>query len=76
MPDENIQAKYYNKDSGREEWRCRYCNITYLTSRSTSGPAGHLMDEHEIPRYSRRDVKAKNVLLSLQQAFAQVAANP
>lgn len=76
MPDEDMQTKYYNEVSTEEEWRCRYCDKTYLTSGSTSGPSGHLTGYHSMPRDSRRDVKAKNVQVSLQRAFAQGEANP
>jgi len=76
MPNEDIQTKYHNIISRLEEWRCRYCSKTYVTSRSTSGPVGHLKVDHEIPRDSQRNTKAKNVQKSLEKAFAQVDANP
>jgi hypothetical protein len=50
--------------------------MTYLSSGSTSGPAGHLIEVHEIPRDSKRDIKAKNVQKSLDKAFTQAVANP
>ncbi len=43
--------------------------MTYLTSGSTSGPSGHLIEVYEILRDSKRDIKAKNVQKSLDQAF-------
>ena len=76
MPDEDMQTKYYNESSGLEEWRCGYCSKTYLTSRSTSGPVGHLKVDHEILKDSQRSTKAQNIQKSLKEAYAQAAANP
>jgi hypothetical protein len=76
IPDEDMQTKYLNPDSGYEEWRCYYCEKTYLTSGSTSGPARHLTQYHKIPDGSARGIRAMNVQKSLHQAFAQADANP
>ena len=76
MPDEDMQTKYYNEITGLEEWRCRYCSTTYLTSGSTSGPSGHLQMAHELLRDAPRDAQATNIQRSLQEAFARAEANP
>ncbi len=71
-----MQTKYYNEMTRLEEWRCRYYSKTYLTLGSTSGPAAHLEEYHQIPKDSKRNIKALNVQKSLQQAFTQAEANP
>jgi len=76
MPDEDISTLYFNEYTGRPEWRCRYCGKVYALSGSTSGPGGHLESVHKLLRESPRTAKAHNIKVSLQQAFAQAAANP
>lgn len=76
MPDDEMQMKYYNRHTGLEEWRCAYCEKSYLTSGSTSGPARHLIDFHSIPDGSSRGVKVMNIQKSMEQAFAVAEANP
>src|ERR1700761_7077864 len=41
MPDEDPEAKYYN-NSGKEEWRCKYCSKTY----AKNGVKRHLFEKH------------------------------
>ncbi|KAI3570615.1 hypothetical protein IWW34DRAFT_349415 [Fusarium oxysporum f. sp. albedinis] len=33
MPDEEIETRYYNERTGKEEWRCKHCDRTYACSR-------------------------------------------
>ncbi|KAM4061467.1 hypothetical protein HRG_013155 [Hirsutella rhossiliensis] len=36
MPDEDIETKYYNQRTGKEEWRCKHCDKTYCCSGGTA----------------------------------------
>ncbi|OBS17545.1 hypothetical protein FPOA_26357 [Fusarium poae] len=44
MPDEEVETRYYNQRTGKEEWRCKHCDKTYASSGGTAAPAKHLMD--------------------------------
>ncbi|KAI3573713.1 hypothetical protein IWW34DRAFT_754662 [Fusarium oxysporum f. sp. albedinis] len=39
MPDEEIETRYYNERTGKEEWRCKHCDRTYACSGGTAAPA-------------------------------------
>jgi hypothetical protein len=75
MPDPDTQTKYHNKDN-REEWRCRYCTRTYLTSGSTSGPKKHLIQVHGLTEEDDRDSRAQQIQTSMEQTFAIAEAHP
>lgn len=75
MPDENIETRYYNEITGKEEWRCRYCPKTYACSGGTGAPSDHLTDPiskkgHGLQRDSAREVKAKNLQGTIDAALA------
>ncbi|OLL26463.1 putative AC transposase [Neolecta irregularis DAH-3] len=76
MPDEDIETRYYNKETGQEEWHCRYCTQVYRTSGSTSGPSKHLIDDHKLKKNDSRNAKAKSQQISLNQAFQIAKQNP
>ena len=59
MPDEDLEAKYYNS-SGKEEWRCKYCSKTYATNGGNSCIKRHLLEKHvKTEKSSRENISAK-----------------
>jgi hypothetical protein len=75
MPDENIETRYYNEITGKDEWRCRYCPKTYACSGGTGAPSDHLTDPvskkgHGLQRDSPREAKAKNQQATIDAALA------
>ncbi|KAL3584764.1 hypothetical protein FPOAC2_14545 [Fusarium poae] len=61
MPDEEVETRYYNQRTGKEEWRCKHCDKTYASSGGTAAPAKHLMDPppdgHGLPKGAPRTAK-------------------
>ena len=80
MPDQEIETRYYNQRTGKEEWRCKHCDKTYLCSGGTAAPAKHLMDPppdgHGLPKGAPRTAKVTNIRSILQQARAMAEQNP
>jgi hypothetical protein len=80
MPDQEIETRYYNQRTGKEEWRCKHCDKTYLCSGGTAAPAKHLMDPppdgHGLAKGAPRTAKVTNIRSILQQARATAEENP
>lgn len=80
MPDEDIETRYYNERTRKEEWRCKHCNRTYACSGGTAAPAKHLTgrppDGHGLPRGAPRTCKVANIRTILEQARVSAAENP
>ena len=59
IPDEDPEAKYYN-NSGKEEWRCKYCSKTYAKNGGNTCIKRHLFEKHaKTEKSSRENVSAK-----------------
>ncbi|KAL6406027.1 putative Transposase-like protein [Ilyonectria robusta] len=80
MPDEEMETRYYNPRTGKEEWRCKHCNRTYACSGGTAAPAKHLMDPppdgHGLPKGASRTAKVTTIRTILEQARAAAEENP
>jgi hypothetical protein len=80
MPDQDVETRYYNQRTGKEEWRCKHCDKTYLCSGGTAAPAKHLMDPppdgHGLAKGALRTAKVTNIRSILQQARAMADENP
>jgi hypothetical protein len=80
MPDEDVETRYYNAQTGREEWRCKHCGKPYSCSGGTAAPAKHLMDAppsgHGLPQCAPRTAKATSIRDILQQARLATEENP
>ncbi|OWT42367.1 BED zinc finger domain-containing protein [Pochonia chlamydosporia 170] len=72
MPDEDIETRYYNQRTGKEEWRCKYCEKTYSCSGGTAAPTKHLTDPppdgHGLPKGAPRSAKVRTIRTILEQA--------
>ncbi|OWT42447.1 hypothetical protein VFPPC_18547 [Pochonia chlamydosporia 170] len=72
MPDEETETRYYNQRTGKEEWRCKYCEKTYSCSGGTGAPAKHLTDPppdgHGLPKGAPRTAKIRTIQTILEQA--------
>ncbi|KAK7582909.1 hypothetical protein V3481_012205 [Fusarium oxysporum f. sp. vasinfectum] len=80
MPDEEIETRYYNQRTGKEEWRCKHCDRAYACSGGTAAPAKHLMDPppdgHGLPKGAPRTAKVTTIRTILEQARAAAEENP
>lgn len=80
MPDEDVEIRYYNERSGREEWRCKHCDKTYASSGGTGAPAKHLMDPppdgHGLLKGAPRTAKVTTIRSILEQARVSAGENP
>ncbi|KAI8404246.1 hypothetical protein FOFC_15741 [Fusarium oxysporum] len=80
MPDEEIETRYYNERTGKEEWRCKHCDRTYACSGGTAAPAKHLTDPppdgHGLPRGAPRTTKVTTIRTILERARAVAEENP
>jgi hypothetical protein len=80
MPDEEIEMRYYNERTGKEEWRCKHCDRTYACSGGTAAPAKHLTDPppdgHGLPRGAPRTTKVTTIRTILERARAVAEENP
>jgi hypothetical protein len=72
MPNEETETRYYNQRTGKEEWRCKYCEKTYSCSGGTGAPAKHLTepppDGHGLPKGAPRAAKIRTIQTILEQA--------
>ncbi|KAM3517051.1 hypothetical protein MY4038_010335 [Beauveria bassiana] len=72
MPDGEIETRYYNQRTGKEEWRCKYCGKTYSCSGGTAAPAKHLTDPppdgHGLPKGAPRTAKVRNIRIIIEEA--------
>ncbi|CEJ92863.1 Putative Transposase-like protein [[Torrubiella] hemipterigena] len=72
MPDWDIETRYYSQRSGKEEWRCKYCDKTYSCSGGTAAPAKHLTDPppdgHGLPKGALRTAKVRSIRTIIEQA--------
>ncbi|KAI8396562.1 hypothetical protein FOFC_21110 [Fusarium oxysporum] len=80
MPDEEIETRYYNERTGKEEWRCKHCDRTYACSGGTAAPAKHFTDPppdgHGLPRGAPRTTKVTTIRTILEPARAVAEENP
>ncbi|KAF4332994.1 ribonuclease H [Fusarium beomiforme] len=80
MPNEEIETRYYNQRTGKEEWRCKHCDRAYACSGGTAAPAKHLMepppDGHGLPKGAPRTAKVTTIRTILEQARAAAEENP
>jgi hypothetical protein len=80
MLDEEIETRYYNPWTGKEEWRCKHCDKAYACSRGTAAPAKHLMNPppngHGLPKGALRTAKVTTIRTILKQARATAEENP
>ncbi|KAM6513532.1 hypothetical protein FALCPG4_18958 [Fusarium falciforme] len=80
MPDEEMETRYYNPRTGKEEWRCKHCGRAYACSGGTAAPAKHLMDPppdgHGLPKGALRTAKVTTIRTILEQARAAAEENP
>ncbi|KAF5705165.1 ribonuclease H [Fusarium mundagurra] len=80
MPDEEMETRYYNPRTGKEEWRCKHCDRAYACSGGTAAPAKHLMDPppdgHGLPKGALRTAKMTMIRTILEQARAAAEENP
>lgn len=80
MPDEEMETRYYNQRTGKEEWRCKHCNKTYSCSGGTAAPAKHLTDPppegHGLLKGAPRTAKVTNIRTILEQARLAAEENP
>lgn len=75
MPDEDPQTQYFNKNTGKPEWRCRYCTRRYATTGGTRAIMEHLKT-HKIEENSTRETRAINQQASIQYAMDIARENP
>ncbi|KAJ6782950.1 hypothetical protein PWT90_08941 [Aphanocladium album] len=72
MPDGEIETRYYNQWTGKEEWCCKYCDKTYSCSGGTAAPAKHLTDAppdgHGLPKGAPRAAKVRSIRTIIEQA--------
>ncbi|OAQ58045.2 ribonuclease H-like protein [Pochonia chlamydosporia 170] len=72
MPDEDIETRYYNQRTRKEEWRRKYCEKTYSCSGGTAAPTKHLTDPppdgHGLPKGAPRSAKVRTIRTILEQA--------
>ncbi|KAL6406276.1 hypothetical protein AUP68_10447 [Ilyonectria robusta] len=80
IPDEEIETRYYNQQTGKEEWRCKHYDKTYSCSGGTAAPARHLTDPlpdgHGLPKGAPRTAKVINIRTILEQARFTADENP
>ncbi|TVY74496.1 Zinc finger BED domain-containing protein RICESLEEPER 2 [Fusarium oxysporum f. sp. cubense] len=80
MPDEEVETRYYNQRTGKEEWRCKNCDKTYASSGGTAAPAKHLMDPppdgHGLPKGAPRTAKVTTIRTIIEQARVAAEENP
>ncbi|KAF6515700.1 hypothetical protein HZS61_004441 [Fusarium oxysporum f. sp. conglutinans] len=80
MPDEEVETRYYNQRTGKEEWRCKHCDKTYASSGGTAAPAKHLMDPppdgHGLPKGASRTAKVTTIRTIIEQARVAAEENP
>jgi len=80
MPDEEVETRYYNERTGKEEWRCKYCKKTYACAGGTAAPAKHLMDPppggHGLQKGAPRTCKVANIRTILEEARVSAEKNP
>ncbi|KAK2926863.1 HAT, C-terminal dimerization domain [Fusarium oxysporum f. sp. vasinfectum] len=80
MPDEEVETRYYNQRTGKEEWRCKHCNKTYASSGGTAAPAKHLMDPppdgHGLLKGAPRTAKVTTIRTIIEQARVAAEENP
>ncbi|KAF6518360.1 hypothetical protein HZS61_002438 [Fusarium oxysporum f. sp. conglutinans] len=80
MPDEEVETRYYNQRTGKEEWRCKHCDKTYASSGGTAAPAKHLMDPppdgHGLPKGAPRTAKVTTIRTIIEQARVAAEENP
>ncbi|KAI8412223.1 hypothetical protein FOFC_08853 [Fusarium oxysporum] len=80
MPDEEVETRYYNQRTGKEEWRCKHCDKTYASSGGTAAPAKHLMDPppdgHGLPKGAPRTAKVTTIRTTIEQARVAAEENP
>ena len=75
MPDPDPQTQYFNKNTGKPEWRCRYCTRRYATTGGTRAIMEHLKT-HNIEENSTRETRAINQQASIQNAMDIARENP
>lgn len=75
MPDPDPQTQYFNKNTGKQEWRCRYCTRRYATTGGTRAIMEHLKT-HNIEENSTRETRAINQQASIQNAMDMARENP
>lgn len=80
MPDEEVETRYYNQRTGKEEWRCKHCNKTYSCSGGTAAPAKHLTDPppdgHGLLKGAPRTARVANIRTILEQSRLAAEDNP
>ncbi|RKK76034.1 hypothetical protein BFJ71_g17028 [Fusarium oxysporum] len=80
MPDEEVETRYYNQRTGKEEWRCKHCDKAYASSGGTAAPAKHLMDPppdgHGLPKGAPRTAKVTTIRTIIEQARVAAEENP
>ncbi|KAG8664959.1 uncharacterized protein FPOAC1_012936 [Fusarium poae] len=80
MPDEEVETRYYNQRTGKEEWFCKHCDKTYASSGGTAAPAKHLMDPppdgHGLPKGAPRTAKVTTIRTIIEQARVAAEENP
>ncbi|KJZ70034.1 hypothetical protein HIM_10585 [Hirsutella minnesotensis 3608] len=80
MPDEEVETRYYNQRTGKEEWRCKHCDKAYSCSGGTAAPAKHLTDPppdgHGLQRGAPRTAKVTNIRTILEQARVTAEESP
>jgi hypothetical protein len=80
MPNEDIETRYYHQRTGKEEWRCKYCDRAYACSGGTAAPGKHLIDPppggHGLPKGAPRTAKVATIRTILEQARAAAEENP
>ncbi|KFA45512.1 hypothetical protein S40293_10332 [Stachybotrys chartarum IBT 40293] len=80
MPEDDVETRYYNRQTGKEEWRCKHCDRTYACSGGTAAPAKHLMDPppggHGLSRGAPRTAKVATIRTILEHARAMAEENP
>lgn len=70
-----IDHVFYN-NSGKEEWRCKYCLQTYVIAGGTRGPMKHLEDKHRIKEDSTANTRAIRIHRSIKDAMESASLNP
>ena len=60
MPDPDPQTQYFNKNTGKPEWRCRYCTRRYATTGGTRAIMEHLKT-HNIEERIRHEKHAPSI---------------
>lgn len=72
MPDDDPETLYYDNKS-RVQWRCRYCDTSYLESGGTTVIQNHLVNKHDKRELSTQGQKALRVQASITAAFERAS---